>query len=220
MSIRPHRVHPVALIGCLLISPALSAADTGAYVTALAGWAQQSDQTFEFSGSGPIQRRDARLGSGGLAGGALGWAFDNGWRVEGEFVYQSVDSELRGFVAPAPQGDGNYASTGFAVNAIYSVDLFGSPRARSYFGAGLVRLTEVDVDFETAAGERSYSGSGNGVQLLAGARYDLDENWFLDAGLRWLRASSLDLDAEAAASGRIRADYSPWAITVGIGWRF
>lgn len=212
---------PRLTILCLLLaSPALPAADAGFYATALLGSTQQSDQRVEWSGSGPSQRREARLDRGIFSGATLGWAFENGWRLEGEFAYQSVDSELSGFVAPAPQGSGNYASTSLAINALYSVDLFGSPRARSYFGAGLVRLTEVDIDFETAAGERSYSGSGSGFQLLAGARYDLGERWYLDAGLRWLKASSLDLDGEGGAVGRLRADYEPWAVTVGLGWRF
>lgn len=196
------------------------AAEPGAYATAVFGLANQSDQTLDFSRAGPTQSVDAALDRGGLAGGAIGWDFGNGWRVEGEFVYQSVDSEVVGFRAPAPNGEGNYASTSVALNAIYSVDLFGSPRTTTYFGAGLVRLTEVDIDFDTAAGERSYSGSGNAFQLLFGARYDLGERWYLDSGLRWLRASSLELDAEDGAVGRIEADYSPWAITVGIGWRF
>lgn len=215
----PRPLMPVLLI-LLLASPLLPAADPGLYATALIGAAQQSDQRVGFSGAGPGQQRDARLDGGFLSGAALGWQFESGWRLEGEFAYQSVDSELSGFLAPAPTGKGNYASTSLAIHALYQVDLFGSPRVRSYFGAGLVRLTEVDIDVESAAGERSYSGSGHGFQLLAGARYDLGERWYLDAGLRWLRASSLDLDGEAGAIGRLRADYEPWAVTLGVGWRF
>lgn len=205
--------------GLMLLSPALPAAE-GWYANAVFGLASQSDQSFEWSDASTRQRSDAQLDSGALAGGALGWEFGNGWRVEGEFVYQSVDSESTGFVAPAPRGTGNFASTALAINALYSVDWWGSPKARTHFGAGWVRLTEVDVDFETPAGERSYSGSGNGFQLLAGVRYDLGERWFLDAGLRWLRATTLDLDAETNARERIRTDYTPWAVTLGLGWRF
>jgi opacity protein-like surface antigen len=209
-----------ALILAAAASGATHAAEPGPYVSALFGLANQSDQTLDFSGAGPAQSVDAALDGGGLAGGTLGWAFDNGWRLEGEFAYQSVDSEVVGFTTPAPSGSGNFASTSVALNAIYSFDLFGSPRTTTYIGAGLVRLTEVDIDFDTTAGERSYSGSGNGFQVLFGARYALGERWFLDAGLRWLRASSLELDGEDGATGRIEADYEPWAATVGIGWRF
>jgi opacity protein-like surface antigen len=204
----------------LLAAGTLEAAEPGAYATALFGYTSQSDQRFDFSGSGASQSRNAALDGGGLAGAALGWHFGNGWRIEGEFAYQSVDSEVPGFTAPAPQGSGNYASTSLAINALYEIDLFGSPKARTYLGAGLVRLTEVDVDFESGGSERSFSGSGNGVQFLLGARYDLGKRWYVDAGLRWLRASSMELKGEGNTSGRIEADYEPWAITVGLGWRF
>jgi outer membrane protein W len=107
-----------------------------------------------------------------------------------------------------------------AINGLYEFDLLGSARARTYVGAGLVYLTEVDIDFEQGSTERSFSGNGNGVQLLAGARYDLGERWFLDAGLRYLAASGLDLEEESGGSGRIEADYAPWAATIGVGWRF
>jgi opacity protein-like surface antigen len=195
-------------------------AESGAYATALFGLTNQSDRTLAFSGAGPAQSAEASLDRGGFAGGALGWQFGNGWRIEGEFVYQSVDSTTAGFTSPAASGEGDYASTSVALNAIYAFDLFGSPRTTTYIGAGLVRLTEVDVDFEIPTGERSYSGSGNGFQILLGARYALGEQWYLDAGLRWLRASSVALDGEGNAPGRIEADYQPWALTAGIGWRF
>ncbi|MCE3002323.1 MAG: outer membrane beta-barrel protein [Xanthomonadaceae bacterium] len=219
--LRPIHAARAVLFGAILATAAgAQGAEPGAYATAVFGLANQSDQTLTFAGAGPIQTTEAALDRGGLAGGALGWQFDNGWRIEGEFAYQSVDSAITGFTAPAASGDGNYASTSVALNAIYAFDLFGSPRTTTYIGAGLVRLTEIDLDVDTPAGERSYSGSGNGFQVLFGARYDLGERWYLDAGLRWLRASSVELDGEDGAPGRIEADYEPWALTVGIGWRF
>jgi opacity protein-like surface antigen len=195
-------------------------ATPGPYATAVFGLANQSDQSLTLSGTGPTQRGNAALDSGGLAGGALGYGFDNGWRIEGEFIYQSVDSETTGFTPAALTGDGNFASTSVALNAIYGFDIGGSPDITTYVGAGFVRLTEVDIDIEQGGNETSFSGSGNAFQLLFGARYDLGERWYVDAGLRWLRASSLDLDREDGPSARIEADYEPWAVTVGIGWRF
>lgn len=106
------------------------------------------------------------------------------------------------------------------MNALYEFDLFGSPRGRTYLGAGVVALTEVDIDFETSSGERSFSGDDTALQLLAGVRYDLGERWYLDLGLRRMRASSLRLDGEGETSGVVRTDYAPWAATVGIGWYF
>lgn len=211
-----------ALLGASLVAsmaaPA-SASERGWYAGVLTGLTGQSDQTLRLEGSAPESGR-ATFSNGLLAGGTLGYRFESGWRLEGEFTYQSVDRDRGPFANAALQGKGNYASTGFALNALYEVDLFGSPRARSYIGAGVVALSEVDIDFETAAGERSFSGDDTALQLLAGVRYDLGERWYLDLGLRQLRASSLRLEGEGDTSGIVRGDYRPWAITLGAGWRF
>ena len=210
----------LALLLAIGAVPAACANDEGLYATALIGLANQSDQTLTWSGVGAPptgnQSRNLALDSGLLGGGALGWAFGNGWRVEGEFVYQSVDAGNPGFAPPGPQGNGdNFASTSAAVNLLYDVDLFGSDKAKTYVGLGYARLTEVDMDI----GGSSYSGSGDGFQVLFGARYDLGENLFMDAGVRWLDAGKVKLDAERG-SGRIETDYAPWALTFGLGWRF
>jgi outer membrane protein W len=81
-------------------------------------------------------------------------------------------------------------------------------------------LTEIDIDFEEAGGEVSYSGDGVGLRALFGARYELGERFFLDAGVRYTAVSSVELDAEEVAIGRIEADYEPWSVPVGFGWRF
>lgn len=218
------RRNDIALAGAIFtafaVSPPATAAEPGLYATALFGLANQSDQSLRLSGAGAPQSGNASLGTGGLAGAAVGCGFGNGWRLEGEFAYQSVDSRTTGFSAPTPTGDGNFASTSVALNLVYGLDLGGSPDATTYVGAGLVRLTEVDLDIEQGGRETSFSGSGSGFQLLFGARYTLGEQWFFDAGLRWLRAGSLGLDREGGPGGRIVADYEPWAVTVGIGRRF
>jgi opacity protein-like surface antigen len=200
----------------LAAAPAAHANDDGLYATALLGLANQSDRTLDLRSPGPPQSREVSLGSGLATGGAVGWAFGNGWRVEGEFVYQSVENDDPGFALPGPQGEGdNFASTSAALNLLYDVDLFGSERARTYLGVGYARLTEIDLDI----GPNSFSGDGDGWQVLFGARYDLGERWFLDAGLRWLDAGAVTLDNETG-SGRIETDYAPWAATVALGWRF
>lgn len=209
-----------ALLSSLLAPASAPANDGGYYATAIFGIASQSDQTLDFSSVGNTQTTDSQLSQGGLAGAALGYAFPSGWRLEAEFAYQSVDAKDPGFVAPAPRGEGNYASTGFALNALYDFDLFGSPKATTYLGAGVVRLTEVDIDFEQGGVERSFSGSDTAFQLLFGARYRIGERFFMDAGLRYLAASSLRLEGEDGAVGQIRADYAPWAATVALGWQF
>jgi len=53
---------------------------------------------------------------------------------------------------------GNYASTGVALNGLYSFNLFGREEVRTYVGLGVAWLTEVDIDFEQGGEEVSYSG--------------------------------------------------------------
>ena len=221
MIMKPSRRSAALWVALALVvaSPA-HAGEEGWYATALVGVANQSDQTLTYSGIGapPVgdQSRNVALDSGFLSGGALGWAFGNGWRAEGEFVYQSVGAGNPGFAIPGPQGEGdNYASTSVALNLLYDIDLFGSDKAQTYVGLGYARLTEVDIDI----GSTSYSGTASALQLLFGARYHVGERWFVDAGLRWLDAGTVTLDAESGA-GRIQADYAPWALTFGAGWRF
>jgi opacity protein-like surface antigen len=210
------------LLAALVAAPHAQAADPESkyYVTAIAGWATQGSQDLAYSAPGVSRNVNAPLDSGFLTGAAIGRRLSEHWRLEGEFIYQSVDLPTLSLGAGGPSGDGNYASTSIAINGLYDFDLFGSKRARSYAGLGAVYLTEVDIDFEQGATERSFSGSKGALQVLLGVRYDLGARAFLDVGLRYLVASNIELDAESPAVGRIRADYEPLAVTAAFGWKF
>jgi opacity protein-like surface antigen len=136
---------------------------------------------------------------------------DQSVRLSGDGPTQSGDGSLP---------PGNFASTSLALNGLYSFNLFGREEIRTYVGLGVAWLTEVDIDFEQGGQELSDSGDGVGVQLLAGARCEIGERWFLDAGPRYLSAGEVTMDGEGAATGRVRADYEPWSATLGAGWRF
>ena len=217
-----HRIESALLAACLAAGPAIASADDDAhlYATANFGANFMSDQPVRLSGDGPTQSGDASLGSGLLAGAAVGRAFSRSFRAEAEFVYQSVDHDGVRLTGGGSLPSGNFASTALALNGLYSFNLFGREEVRTYVGLGVAWLTEVDIDFEQGGQELSYSGDGFGVQLLAGARYDFGERWFLDAGLRYLSAGEVTMDGEGAATGRVRADYEPWSATFGVGWRF
>jgi opacity protein-like surface antigen len=217
-----HRIETALLAAFLAAGPAIASAadDAHWYATANLGANFMSDQSVSLSGDGPTRSGDASLGNGLLAGAAVGRAFNRSFRAEAEFVYQSVDHDGVRLADGGSLPSGNYASTGVALNGLYSFNLFGREEVRTYVGLGLAWLTEVDIDFEQGGEELSYSGDGFGVQLLAGARYEIGERWFLDAGLRYLSAGEVTMDGEGAATGRVRADYEPWSATLGIGWRF
>lgn len=194
----------------------------GWYATGTFGAVTQSDQRLAYSRPGvtAVASPTLPLDTGFAAGGSIGRYFGDAWRIEAEFMYQSVDHPTFTLAAGGPSGDGNYASTTIAVNALREFDLFGSPRTRTYVGLGAVYATEVDLDFESGGIERSFSGSGAGVQALLGARYSLGKRAFIDAGLRYLLVSGVELDGEEGTVGRIEADYEPLALTVSFGWRF
>jgi len=213
----------LALAGASSITTA--AESLGWYATGTFGYVTQSDQplTYTRPGVSGAVSPTLPLDTGFLAGGSVGRYISEAWRIEAEFMYQSVDHPVFSLVAGGPglpSGDGNYASTSIALNALREFDLFGSPRARTYAGLGAVYATEVDVDFESNGVERSFSGSGTGFQALLGARYSWGERAFIDAGIRYLLVSNVDLDGEEGAVGKIKADYEPLAATVSFGWRF
>lgn len=213
------RLTLAALLAIPLMSHA-AADDAHWYATGILGANFMSDKTLKFSGPDAAGSADTSLDAGLLTGAAIGYAFNRHWRVEAEFTYQSVDHDGVDLGDGGSLPSGNYASTALALNGLYSFNAFGSEKVRTYVGAGVAWLTEVDIDFERGGDEQSYSGDGVGLQLLGGARYDLGEHLFLDAGLRYLTAGEIEMDGEGRNSGRIKADYDPWAVTVAVGWRF
>ena len=208
-------------VAALLAALPAQAQDSAWYVTARLGAATQASQTLSFSGSGGAATGSLRYSPGLLTGAAVGRELGAGWRVEGEFVYQSTEMDRAPFGSPGPAGKGNHAATSLALNALREFDLIGRPSVRTYLGLGLVRLTEVDIDFESPGQPgRSFSTSGTGWQLLAGARYDLGDRWFVDAGVRWLHGPRLRRAGEGGTTGAVDARFRPWAFTAGIGRRF
>jgi outer membrane autotransporter protein len=207
---------------CSATAMAQSSPQNPWYLTAIVGAVNQGSQTLDYQAGGALVQASASYSAGLLAGAALGYDFGNGWRVEGEFSYQSTDiktSPFAGTVGPA--GSGNQAATTLALNLLREFNLIGSPSVRTYAGLGLVYLTETDIDFEIPGQpERSFSSSGTGVQALVGARYDLGQRWFVDAGVRYLLGSKVEMDSESGGPGRVDARFRPWGLTVAVGWRF
>jgi hypothetical protein len=219
-------IESAVLTVCIAATPAIVSAETRDwYATGSFGYVTQSDQqiTFTRPGVSGAVSPTLPLDTGFLAGGSVGRYLGDAWRIEAEFMYQSVDHPIFSLVAGGPglpSGDGNYASTSVALNALREFDLFGSPSVKTYAGLGAVYATEIDVDFESGGIENSFSGSGTGVQALIGARYTWGQRTFVDTGVRYLLVSNAEMNGEEGAIGRIKADYEPLAVTVSFGWQF
>lgn len=213
-----------AILACLVpalsVSPLALADDGTWYVSATGGWARQTDQSARFSVSGQDTEADIELSSGFLAGAAVGRHFGERWRIELEYMYQSVDQQGLSLPGTGLSGDGNFASTSLGANLLYDLSFAGNLPVQPWVGFGLAWLTEVDIDIESAAGEVSFSGNGFAPQVMAGVRFRAFESVRVDVGLRYLMARDLDLDGEGRSQGEIRADYAPLAVSAGVVWKF
>lgn len=219
-NILPASTALACLVPAVCISPVVRADDGPWYVSATGGWARQGDQNVRYSASGQDTGTDLELAGGFLAGAAVGRQFGERWRIELEYMYQSVDQEGLALPGTGVSGDGNFASTSVGTNLLYDLTRAGNAPVQPWVGFGLAWLTEVDIDIESTNGEISFSGSGFAPQVMAGLRFRALESIKIDLGLRYLLARDLDLDGEGRAPGDIRADYAPLAVTAGVVWTF
>lgn len=208
----------VTLLGCLLLSIETAAAqERGWYLEAVGGlgWLADSD----YSGTGG-RAGDLTFDAGFSGGAAAGYDLGR-LQLEGEYLYQTNDTDgFRGVgFAPGTEG-GDFSAVLVAANAIAQFDVLPGQRASSYLGIGVVWVQEVDLDFETDVGERSFSGDGVGAQVFAGVEYRFGGHWTASAELRYLSVGSVDLDSEGAATGSLDANYDRTSLLFSIGYRF
>ena len=116
--------------------------------------------------------------------------------------------------------EGDFASLSLGASALYDFNLFGNEDVTSFVGAGVVFVQEIDIDFEVGGQETSFETDDIGFQVQFGARYDFGERWFLDARVRYLALSGVELEFRSDTSRIIKADYAPLTVSAGIGYRF
>lgn len=119
------------------------------------------------------------LGTGFATGGALGYDFGDGWRVELNSLYQNTPlSKLDGVAA-----NGHLSSTSVMANATY--DLIPNAQFTPYVGAGLGVLN-------LGGSADAFSGRDwrAGYQAEAGLRTDLSQNTSLFGEYRFSQSES------------------------------
>ncbi len=210
------------IIGLAAIAPLEVFAEDreGWFVRAYGGYSQHSDIDADTSGIvGASTQADISIDGGFTAGAGVGYRYGDNWAVEVAWEYRSNDTETDvGGEESYP--DGNLASSTFYLNGYYHFPATG--RWDPYVGAGLGWLQEVDIDLEGNGPERSYSGDGDtGLQLFAGANYELTEHLQLQGEIRYSYFSDLDLEGENGARGEFSSlDYDPLTLQVGLVYRF
>jgi len=140
---------------------------------------QDSDMTIELPGGGQIPAK-LQYEPGWLAAIAGGYAFDNGFAIEGEFAYRQngVDQEeLFGMTIPV---DGFERSYALMVNGYYRVDT--GTIVTPYVGAG-VGGALLTIDADSAGGNFSDDSLEFAYQAMAGLMLEITPQ--LDAGLEY-----------------------------------
>ncbi|MEO0369128.1 MAG: OmpW family outer membrane protein [Pseudomonadota bacterium] len=184
--------------------------DTKWYWRANAGLSELSNQSFNFGANS----ENLSIDSGFVAGLSVGYRIRP--RVDLELMWEYRANDHTGFPASeALQSEGNFASNMFGLNAMYR--LTESERFTPYLGVGLLLAQEIDIDFENAAGERSFSTDGDvGFQIFAGVEYLMSGAWKIRGELRQAQLGSLNLESESGVGTVLDLDYDPLTLDISI----
>lgn len=194
-----------------LISPLTASAQDalrGFYLGAGAGinfWPEDSDL-----GSAEASFDDWDWTTAGQAG----YAFGNGFRLEGEFGYRPNDVDS---VSGVPGASGDFETMSFMANLLY--DFRTRWPVTPYIGVGL-GAARVSADGTAPAVGVSIDDSSVGfaMQGIVGVSYDLTRNLALKADYRHLRVPDLSFDTNVGTE--VDSDYATNEIMIGFRYTF
>ncbi len=141
----------------------------------------------------------------------LGYAFQNGFRLEGEVSHRF--NEIAPELGIVTDGDAHaWAGMG---NLFYDFNRGGSVEPYIGIGAGMARVSGNATD-----GIDTISGTDTVVayQAMIGLAIGLSEQLDLDVGYRFFQADGVELDEGTLAP--LEADYQNQALTVGLRYQF
>jgi len=191
------------------------------YATASVGFGNLSSSSLTYDDGGSPSSADADYETSFAGGGTIGYRFANRLSVEGEIMYRRNDLEPIDVPGLGSFTEGDFASLGFGVNALYNFELGSSGKFTGYVGPGIVWLQEIDIDFDrNGEQEISFESDDTAFQFKFGGRYDFSDRWFADAAATWLSASSVTMELPADESQTITSDYAHWTLQFGLGLRF
>ena len=208
-----------ALSSSLIATNAL-ADDDKFYATGNIGIGFLSSEDLTYSDSALTATSEADFDASFAGGGTFGYYWTDNWRVEGEVMYRRNDMKDITLGGVGASTGGDFASLSFGVSALYEFQPTDNPRLKTYVGAGFAFVQEIDIDFEIDSAETSFETDETGLQLQAGARYDVNDRMFVDLTARYLTVSGAKLEFPADTSRTIKSDYSPLTLSLGLGWRF
>ena len=205
----------------LLAGTAIADEIRSLYATANVGIGSLSSTTLTFSDGNTAETAEADYSASFAGGGTLGYRFGNGWSVEGEIMYRRNELDPVNVPGLGQFNEGDFASLGFGINALYQFDIGSSGKLNAYIGPGFVYLQEIDIDFDNSGQQEiSFETDDIAWQLKLGGRYSFTERWFMDAAATYLVADGVKMALPADATNSIESDYDHLTLSVGIGWRF
>ena len=164
--------------------------------------------------------------SGGLSGApTVGVAVDSGSAAFFNGTYMIRDNIGLELLAATPFKH-DISATGAVTGKIaeikhlpptFSVQYHFQPKAafRPYVGAGINYTTFFD-ETATATITRIELDDSWGLAVQAGIDFDLNNNWFMNADLRYIQ-----IDTTATTNlGDVDVDINPWVLSLGVGTRF
>jgi opacity protein-like surface antigen len=177
-------------------------AGPGGYIAGGGGLSVLQDARTQGSASATHQFDPGWLGLG-----AAGYAFDSGFRMEGELGYRRNEAD---------GGAGHAQAWTLMGNALY--DFKTGTRFTPYVGAGVggARLKFDDIP----AGATSIDDSDTvlAYQGLAGIAYHLDSNVTFDLGYRYLGTERPSF--RTRAGGSVDSEYDNHAVMLGLRYQF
>jgi OOP family OmpA-OmpF porin len=181
-------------VGAILAAPSMAVADEGWYVSGALGYGAPGDVDVSGSLNGEIQ------GAGDIREKlALGYQWNNNWRLEGELAHRFNDT---GAVGNFENSSSDFQVWSGMLNLIYDFDTgsFWTP----YIGGG---LGWVQSEISAAGWDTgTYNASSNFVTVDDS---DAALGYQLIAGIGWELARNLTLDTEYRYFGYGDTDYAP-----------
>lgn len=155
---------------------------------------------------------------GFVSGAAIGRNINTVWSAEIAWSYTS--NTHNGVANGTFAGmDGNYASNLFYLTNYYNFNPIH--KFKPFLGLSMVIAQEIDLDFENASTEISYSSGGEiGYALTAGSQYSVSDKYSLFGNIVYNNLGKMNLTSENS-SDRIRdIKYNPLHITIGLKYNF
>ncbi len=190
---------------------ALMASTAGA-AYATEGWYGRADVGYSVGGDIDIEGTGFDLENDWTQHLGLGYAFQNGFRAEGEISHRYNDFE-HPLIA-----DGNVHAWAAMLNGYYDFNRGGTVQPYLGLGVGAARLNAsmdaVLAGFQDQDTVLAYQG-------MAGVAFDLTEQLALDVGYRYFAAPDADFDGHVlGVPAEFGADYEHQAVTLGLRYQF